>query len=1264
MHSISDTPAPLDELAIQNPVLASLINDFSDSDPVITQEIVRLQDRGHPSSSTMGDKVGTGTIRHSPNTWAASTGRPQPEDGHLYNPSTAAGNRNSLAISPGEGQMRGSVIPMRKRSIGSSHLTSDSPSGNAYKFRRTTPEFALLASPFAPEASCDVPEKVVIDLTGDNDTQRQKAAEVRASRVNAEVDRDAAIARALSGGASVDPNSSTSSSSSQIGQHNAYDSILGRSSHSSSQESIMAGRSKEELGWTSAARPPRSANAQSIDLSWRSADGSHWSHSTDMAEMAQNSLRAPVTYIESDDETDGFGSATSRASIGAGRQLSQPSLPPFSSLLSRPGSSSGLSTPALPSPRTLPPALPATEVAQQTPMAWQDGPWLPVSASGQQLHTISGPPEYVSDSCSSGPTFPAAQQPGYVNNGAYYPPWRPQSPGPSLAEITNRVNNYDFNSMTDMHGNPLNERLRTFIHDCVNDPRKTEEDIRRLLSNIRPDMDVPEEERGETPDAMKYPLYPHQQLALKWMSEMEEGTNKGGILADDMGLGKTVSTLALIVSRPSTDDIKTNLIIGPVALIKQWELEVKKKLKSTHALSAFRFYSKKRPYSELKKYDVVLTTYGSVAAEWKKYSQHVAQRNDSEDYREEDDMELFNKCPILHPRSRFYRIILDEAQCIKNKDTQSSTAVHRINATYRWCLTGTPMMNGVSELYPLIRFLRIRPYSDFRTFQADFKVLSAKSHVSDYTRDNAMRKLQAVLKAMMLRRMKDSMIDGKPILTLPPRTESSERVEFSEDERQFYQDLETRSRVQFNKFLRAGTVGKNYSNILVLLLRLRQACCHPHLIEFESVGAAIENNDMESLARRLDATVVERIKAIKAFECPICYDGVEDPLLVIPCGHDTCTECFTSLTENTAQDNIRSGDESRVAKCPVCRGPVDPKKVITLTAFRKVHAPEALEVEDEALGELSEIPDSEYDEFTSDSESEIDADRFGNLAGFVVPDSEDSDLNGLDDAESDAGRDAATMASKVQKGAHPLGERVAQSSAKPANGGIQRHKAREKGKGRRKAEVIKPHMLKELRNEADKNREARRRYIHYLRDNWEDSAKVTRVIELLREIQETEEKTIIFSQWTTLLDLIECQIKYKLKLRYCRYTGKMSRNQRDEAIQDFIDNPRNTVLLVSLRAGNAGLNLTAASRIIICDPFWNPFIEAQAVDRAHRIGQQREVKVHRILVRETVEDRILALQENKRELVETALDEGQGKNVGRLSEAELAYLFGVSPARG
>ena len=98
-------------------------------------------------------------------------------------------------------------------------------------------------------------------------------------------------------------------------------------------------------------------------------------------------------------------------------------------------------------------------------------------------------------------------------------------------------------------------------------------------------------------------------------------------------------------------------------------------------------------------------------------------------------------------------------------------------------------------------------------------------------------------------------------------------------------------------------------------------------------------------------------------------------------------------------------------------------------------------------------------------------------------------------------------------------------------------------------------------------------------------------------------------------------------------------------------------MLISLKAGNAGLNLVAASQVIILDPFWNPYIEMQAVDRAHHIGQQNKVEVHRILIEGTVEDRIIELQNQKRNLVESALDENASKSMGRLDIRQLAFLF-------
>jgi hypothetical protein len=247
-------------------------------------------------------------------------------------------------------------------------------------------------------------------------------------------------------------------------------------------------------------------------------------------------------------------------------------------------------------------------------------------------------------------------------------------------------------------------------YDFMSDPKKTVEEIKELLENIRPDSEMSDESCEGTPEALRYPLMDHQKLGLAWMKSMEEGNNKGGILADDMGLGKTIQALALMVSRPSSDpDRKTTLIVAPVALMQQWKREIERMLRpGVHQRSVFVLHGDRRAatYKDLKKYDVVLTTFGTLASELKR-KEHLNLEG-----REGDrDGNMQAAClPILGPKSVWYRVIIDEAQCIKNRNTKAALACCTINATYRWCMSGTPMMNCVVELHSLLKFLRIRPY--------------------------------------------------------------------------------------------------------------------------------------------------------------------------------------------------------------------------------------------------------------------------------------------------------------------------------------------------------------------------------------------------------------------------------------------------------------------------------------------------------------------------------------------------------------------------
>jgi superfamily II DNA or RNA helicase len=151
------------------------------------------------------------------------------------------------------------------------------------------------------------------------------------------------------------------------------------------------------------------------------------------------------------------------------------------------------------------------------------------------------------------------------------------------------------------------------------------------------------------------------------------------------------------------------------------------------------------------------------------------------------------------------------------------------------------------------------------------------------------------------------------------------------------------------------------------------------------------------------------------------------------------------------------------------------------------------------------------------------------------------------------------------------------------------------------------------------------------------SAKLEALLERLETAAADGHKALVFSQWTSLLDLVEPGLR-AAGVPFTRLDG--STRDRAGVVTAFSAPDGPPVLLISLRAGGTGLNLTQADHVFLLDPWWNPAVEDQAADRAHRIGQTRPVLVHRLVARDTVEEGILALQARKRALAEAALDEG------------------------
>jgi len=173
------------------------------------------------------------------------------------------------------------------------------------------------------------------------------------------------------------------------------------------------------------------------------------------------------------------------------------------------------------------------------------------------------------------------------------------------------------------------------------------------------------------------------------------------------------------------------------------------------------------------------------------------------------------------------------------------------------------------------------------------------------------------------------------------------------------------------------------------------------------------------------------------------------------------------------------------------------------------------------------------------------------------------------------------------------------------------------------------------------------------------SSKQLKILKIIRRIhlQNPNEKIVVFSSFVEMLHIMEKTFQ-TLKWNYGVFDGSMNMKKRDAVLAKFRDDPSTNILLMSIKAGNVGLNLTHANTVIITEPWWNPFIDDQAMDRVHRIGQEKSVTIHKMIVEGTIEERILRIQEKKKLMFAQIFESGRVQKDGvRLSREEIEYLF-------
>lgn len=763
----------------------------------------------------------------------------------------------------------------------------------------------------------------------------------------------------------------------------------------------------------------------------------------------------------------------------------------------------------------------------------------------------------------------------------------------------------------------------------------------------------------QTPELFKGSLKEYQLKGLQWLVNCyEQGLN--GILADEMGLGKTIQAMAFLAHLAEEKNIwGPFLVVAPASVLNNWADEISRFCPDLKTLPYWgglqertvlrKNINPKRLYRRDAGFHILITSYQLLVSD-EKYFRRV----------------------------KWQYMVLDEAQAIKSSNSIRWKTLLSFNCRNRLLLTGTPVQNNMAELWALLHFIMPTLFDSHEQFNEWFsKGIEGHAEHGGTLNEHQLTRLHAILKPFMLRRVKKDVITE-----LTGKTEITVHCKLSSRQQAFYQAIKNKiSLAELFDGNRGHLNEKKILNLMNIVIQLRKVCNHPELFErnegstyfyfgeipnsllpppFGELEEIHYSGGRNPITYKIPKLVYQEVGHASKIQHSAAGQGISSASFQKYFNIFSPENVYHSIFQ---QDCILDGTFVQSGTFGFSRlidlSPGEVSFLATSSAMERLLF-SVTKLDRQFLdGMLDLLTDNVDDDIhlahigkekvravtrmllsPSKSESKLHTWRPAGVFGgspfeaLVMPHDDRllSNVNILHSVYSFIPRTRAppinahcsdrNFAYKItEEWHHPWLKRVLIGFSRTSD-----------CNGPRKPGP--PHQLiQEIDSELPVSQPALQLTYKIFGScppmqpfdpakMLTDSGKLQTLDILLKRLRAENHRILLFAQMTKMLNILEDYMNYR-KYRYLRLDGSSTIMDRRDMVRDFQHRNDIFVFLLSTRAGGLGINLTAADTVIFYESDWNPTLDLQAMDRAHRLGQTKDVSVYRLICKETVEEKIL-----------------------------------------